>query len=76
MTRTQTLNARNTGGQRSWPLVAIMLVLMGTNMAKAQDPPATSSPKILAAVASTTQITITGRQFGSARPTVTLDGPC
>ncbi len=75
MTRTQTLNARNAGAPRSWPLLAIVLVLMGANIAKAQDaPPTTSSPKILAAVASTTQITITGQHFGSARPTVTLDG--
>jgi hypothetical protein len=75
MTRTQTLNARNAGAQRSWPLVAIVLVLMGATIARAQDaPPTTSSPKILAAVASTTQITITGQHFGSARPTVTLDG--
>jgi hypothetical protein len=75
MTRTQTLKARNAGAQRSWPLVAIMLVLMGATIARAQDaPPTAPSPKILAAIASTTQITITGQRFGSARPTVTLDG--
>jgi hypothetical protein len=75
MTQTQTLNARNAGAQRSWPLLAIVLVLMGATIARTQDaPPTTSSPKILAAVASTTEITITGQHFGSARPTVTLDG--
>jgi hypothetical protein len=75
MIRTQTLKARNAGAQRSWPLVAMMLVLMGATIARAQDaPPTAPSPKILAAIATTTEITITGQHFGSARLTVTLDG--